>query len=873
MALKPISQKSFLKGINASVAYNAQPKGTLPRVSNLTYSNRGAMRSSDQNLGICTLDGTGPVTGAPPFLTAQSFQPTPTNRKILALQPTDMGALTAPTGLVTSDGGAGGTLAPATYYYVVTALDASGGETTASNEANFTVGGTPHEVVLTWTPVTGAVAYNVYRSTSTGTEVLLQGAGLPATAATYTDNGSATIVTASYVIVSATAVGTVIPPTPPYFPGLQYTTITFTLLTTPPTGTIGAFTVVGNSSSLLNAVYPGGAGAGDTITTAITGTAFSTSGTGGTLAISGTGGGINPPTTNQTTQLQLVDVSGLSYAIPANLIYTFPSGNIVPMPVFPVGSSGGSSSAPGGGTALNPSAGNIIGRTEVIPDMIPFVGLLILILGNGYPPYSTDGTTPNTIPLMNTFTGAFPNWIATTDYEVGDIIQPDTPNGHVYIATQGGISGTVEPTFPTGSGQTVTDHTVIWKENGSNTTPAPRGAAHAISHAGSLWLWNTYPEDTSDNLDGPSVLKMSDANNPNSWNPLNTAYVDKDDGQQGMGLASFTIAESGIPPEGSLVLFKEFATYQVIGVFGASDFAIQKAQTDLGCIAPRTIKFVPGYGIVRLSHLGVAVFDGVRDRLISEEIRPYLFGGQNDIVQMDQSYVYMAKADVVANPPMYVMAIPVIGNGNNGSLTRLCCFDLVLKAWTVIDLPFAIETLRQLNIPGGVPLTVFGGWQDSMISRWQVGDQQGWQAWLDPTLTIHQGTPQMWTFRTPAALGAEATDRVTFRRTVIRGLWQGTNTSGPGEPLIPTNSTGTAKFGVTITIDRANFAVAPARNLFTPTGGVGDSSFELVCEIGRTGLDAYATVSGTQMLGGAPVEIVEVDWLAIPRPVGALSRV
>jgi hypothetical protein len=222
---------------------------------------------------------------------------------------------------------------------------------------------------------------------------------------------------------------------------------------------------------------------------------------------------------------------------------------------------------------------------------------------------------------------------------------------------------------------------------------------------------------------------------------------------------------------------------------------------------------------------------------------------------------------------MYVSAIPVLGQGNDGRLVRLCCYDLVLKAWSIVDLPFAIETLRQLNIPGGVPMTIFGGWSDSMISRWQLGDQQGWQAWLDPNQAVTQGIHQMWNFRTPSALGAESTDRVTFRRLLVRGLWEGTNTAGPGEPLIPTDSTGTQSFAVSVTVDRASWRATPVRNLLTPSGAVKDSSFELVIDLGVTGLDAYATVSGTQNLGGAPVEVDECDWAAIPRPVGGLARV
>ena len=82
--------------------------------------------------------------------------------------------------------------------------------------------------------------------------------------------------------------------------------------------------------------------------------------------------------------------------------------------------------------------------------------------------------------------------------------------------------------------------------------------------AGSLWAWNTAPTNTSNGLDGPTSLRMSDANNPNSWNPINQAFLDKDDGSEGSGLSPFTISGFGIPPEGSLVAFKQFAGYQIV---------------------------------------------------------------------------------------------------------------------------------------------------------------------------------------------------------------------------------------------------------------------------------------------------------------------
>src|SRR5208282_683751 len=123
----------------------------------------------------------------------------------------------------------------------------------------------------------------------------------------------------------------------------------------------------------------------------------------------------------------------------------------------------------------------------------------------------------------------------------------------------------------------------------------------------------------------------------------------------GTGLATFTIAESGITPTGSLVAFKDYSTYQIIGIFGSESFAIIQAQTDLGCIATDTIQFIPGFGIARLSHLGPAIFNGVRDQLFGEELRPYIFGGEPDIVPVDATQIANCFSAQTTNPPMYVL--------------------------------------------------------------------------------------------------------------------------------------------------------------------------------------------------------------------------
>ncbi|HEU5004945.1 MAG TPA: hypothetical protein VFT49_02540 [Candidatus Saccharimonadales bacterium] len=57
-----------------------------------------------------------------------------------------------------------------TYYYKITAIDGTGGETAASSEKNVTTTAAGQGVVIRWLPVTGATSYRIYRGTSTGSE-------------------------------------------------------------------------------------------------------------------------------------------------------------------------------------------------------------------------------------------------------------------------------------------------------------------------------------------------------------------------------------------------------------------------------------------------------------------------------------------------------------------------------------------------------------------------------------------------------------------------------------------------------------------------------------------------------------------------------
>lgn len=75
---------------------------------------------------------------------------------------------------VTATIGAGGTLANGAYFYKVTAINAQG-ESTPGAEGTDTSASTNHTMALTWTAVTGATGYRVYRGTVTNTENKLIG--------------------------------------------------------------------------------------------------------------------------------------------------------------------------------------------------------------------------------------------------------------------------------------------------------------------------------------------------------------------------------------------------------------------------------------------------------------------------------------------------------------------------------------------------------------------------------------------------------------------------------------------------------------------------------------------------------------------------
>lgn len=845
--IKPTTFGPFIKGVDASTGVLSQPKGSVPRSSNLLLTKRGSLKSCDGS-GIVNAYNGLPTAGRGRDLCDFFFQPVGVAPYYLRLMKALDQNLGAPHNLAATDGGTGGTLAAGTYFYKVTALDNVGGETTASNEASVTVAAN-HKITLAWNVVPNAVLYNVYRGLATGTEVLLVGAGIPVTqpalgslTVTLSDTGAATsgmAVGVSFLLWNGSA-------------DPSHHTLILPVAATITPGSTGVYAA--GSSPLANGTY-GIVSQTSATTFLLSGGVLGQGSSGGTF----TYGGTPPPTQDTTQQTALYSMpqasNGISYSS-ANILALFPA-DVRPIDGSPGGGSGG-----GGGQQGSTASGGIPGNVSLIPQIVQFTNQAVIALGNGYPPqvysdtrgtsdnpamvvgissisvdangvvtivtaaphgintaqgaganisitgvtntaYNSNGqgaisfptiaipsttsikifnpsvigqaassggnVTVNTVPVISTFVPSYPVWTTDVSYAVNSIITPTVSNGFYYKAIQAGTSGGSQPTFPTGVGAQVADGSVIWQNAGQLNTaaPPPPGCGHVTVYAGSVWMFNTSPSNTANGLDGPTCLRMCDVNNLNSWNPINQAFLDKDDGTDGMGLATFTITAQGIPPQGSLVAFKLYATYQIVGVFGSSNFAIQRAETDMGCVSPRSLQFAPGFGLARLTHLGFAVFDGVTDRVVSSQIQPYLFASDDpdisDIVPIDPNWQAVSQSAQTANPPMYICAVP-IGN-SAGVLTRIMCFDLVLKAWEIVDVPFGISAVSQARSAVSPVVTLLGSSGDGTLQRWQAGDT----TWA--TSVLGSSTPaQVSGFvRSPTVASKDAYVRVYARRCIVRG--------------------------------------------------------------------------------------------------------
>lgn len=124
-----------------------------------------------------------PSATATKFFNAFSCKPSAAGVKLDQLAP--------PTGLAVTKTTTGGAFTAGTYYWVVTAVDSAGGETTVSNEVHIALTGSTSTAKLTWNAVVGADHYQIYRGTAAGAENTLVGTVAAGSALTFTDTGAA----------------------------------------------------------------------------------------------------------------------------------------------------------------------------------------------------------------------------------------------------------------------------------------------------------------------------------------------------------------------------------------------------------------------------------------------------------------------------------------------------------------------------------------------------------------------------------------------------------------------------------------------------------------------------------------------------------
>ena len=251
-ALTPLQVLDVVAGFGAQGLVRGSVADGSVSSGNILTSSGATFQSSDVGKDICVANGNAapPVFNAArnPNLNAQTVPPTPTfgcwsggslpatkyyvvltwqsytgeggpsaegsftigqNNLLIVVQPSPPGGLVTgwnvyaaaqlqvPTGInFSSSSCTGGYLqGGSTYYYKVTAVDinkpsdGSVGETTASAEASYSpTSGTTNQIQVNWTGVTGAVAYNVYRTRTgggSGAEHLL--AQVPGNTTSFTD--------------------------------------------------------------------------------------------------------------------------------------------------------------------------------------------------------------------------------------------------------------------------------------------------------------------------------------------------------------------------------------------------------------------------------------------------------------------------------------------------------------------------------------------------------------------------------------------------------------------------------------------------------------------------------------------------------------
>jgi len=335
-----------------------------------------------------------------------------------------------------------------------------------------------------------------------------------------------------------------------------------------------------------------------------------------------------------------------------------------------------------------------------------------------------------------------------------------TDAAHVTLALPAG-SNVTNASFSIGSGHYGDQAreggtgTEIWANIGQAAL-SPPGAAYVFQHEGYLFLWGVGAAYGQNGITGPDALWQSNFGRPTEFDPANVTFVGKGDGTEAQGGAVFSLSEAGIAATPQLVLFKDNTTYSFLDVF--PNATLVQVSGGMGCVAPGTIQYVGGLGVMRLSYAGFTLFDGQLEHVseYTDPIEEYLFGGLADVNPVDFANVANGVSTQATKPQMYIAFLPILGG--TGYATRGFIYDFSLKQWTIMDLPFAVGAATyepQSVVSGHLGLrSLIGGSGDGAVRRIFAADPD-WD-----------GTAITWSFRTPE-LGNPGTP-IYLRRANLR---------------------------------------------------------------------------------------------------------
>jgi hypothetical protein len=207
---------------------------------------------------------------------------------------------------------------------------------------------------------------------------------------------------------------------------------------------------------------------------------------------------------------------------------------------------------------------------------------------------------------------------------------------------------------------------------------------------------------------------------------------------------------------------------------------------------------------------------------------------------LENQYVEVPYDGVTGSVTITGPSTPGIVGAKHNGLTRILCYDLVLKAWAIIDLPWPIEVLKQVRAISSPPVTLTGGFDDGTVRRVQAGDPD-WD-----------GLPIDATVRSPEVFGKFSNQSLYLRRLTIRGFVTG---PPPGDFQ--------NTFSLNLTVDGQPENLGRGRLYVRPNG-----RFELTLDLGFLGRTIHVDLGVVASRLNLPVEIHEFDWEVSPRIPG-----